>query len=274
MIRPASRLALALSAGAALWLLADSAPAQRQADRAVAYYKLHIEEQLEHGQLDEAWFDTQKVLDEIAYRTHRGVDQQRTANWLQEEMGIAFYSFAKPGARHSDRTRYRLPFDAARPRQLILGIGVGTHRTRDHFAFDFAMPTGTPVLAARSGTVARVVDGYTEGGLDDPLRGRDNAVLVLHTDGSFARYGHLSPGIPVAVGAKVEVGQLLARSGNTGWSEEPHLHFAVYVLEAPGARRSRHITFSDADGNDFVPTLDGWYPTQPDASPPEKETTP
>ena len=43
------------------------------------------------------------------------------------------------------------------------GLGAATHVGRQRYSFDFAMPVGTPVVAAREGTVVRVVDGYTQG---------------------------------------------------------------------------------------------------------------
>lgn len=98
-------------------------------------------------------------------------------------------------------------------------------------AVDFAAPTGTPVLAARDGVVMQVeaaFDDEDDAGAD--AVDRANFVRILHDDGSMALYAHLEPdGALVRVGTRVRRGQPIARSGNTGFSTGPHLHFVVQV---------------------------------------------
>lgn len=94
-------------------------------------------------------------------------------------------------------------------------------------AIDFAAPIGTPVIAARAGVVMQVEGRFGDrpGHLDEA-----NFVRVLHADGSMAIYAHLQrDSLQVAAGQRVEAGTLLARSGNSGYSSGPHLHFAVQV---------------------------------------------
>jgi murein DD-endopeptidase MepM/ murein hydrolase activator NlpD len=111
------------------------------------------------------------------------------------------------------------------------------------FAYDFGMPVGTPILAARSGTVYSVRDGHTRGGNDPRLRSRANEVVVVHADATFATYGHLRPGIGVRVGQRVETGTLLGYSGNTGYTDGPHLHFEVWVRSRKGDRETVPVRF-------------------------------
>lgn len=102
-----------------------------------------------------------------------------------------------------------------------------THNQRFHasFAYDFEMPLGSPVTAARAGVVRRVVQRWADTD-HDPEHG--NLVLVRHDDATYAIYGHLQQGsVRVAVGERVHAGRLLARSGDSGLSRGPHLHFAV-----------------------------------------------
>jgi murein DD-endopeptidase MepM/ murein hydrolase activator NlpD len=55
-----------------------------------------------------------------------------------------------------------------------------------------------------------------------------NVVRILHDDGTYAVYAHLNTNtIRVRPGDRVERGDYIADSGNTGYSSGPHLHFAV-----------------------------------------------
>ena len=64
----------------------------------------------------------------------------------------------------------------------------------------------------------------------DRFGDRANSVRVLHPDGSMGVYAHLEwESTIVSPGQRVRVGQQLGRSGNTGFSSGPHLHFVVQV---------------------------------------------
>lgn len=109
------------------------------------------------------------------------------------------------------------------------GGEITTHIGADsEYAIDFTVPVNSPVVAARDGVVIDVTDSYTRGGEDPALLDKANVITVLHVDGSMASYVHLAPhSARVTVGDQVTAGQLLANSGNTGYSSGPHLHFAV-----------------------------------------------
>ena len=92
-------------------------------------------------------------------------------------------------------------------------------------AVDFAMPIGTLVTAARSGRVVYVLTGYSD---DDRTEGHENVVIVMHEDTTYARYVHLTTGgALVSVGQNVGPGDAIGKSGNSGSSAAPHLHFDV-----------------------------------------------
>lgn len=99
------------------------------------------------------------------------------------------------------------------------------------YAVDFAVPVGTPVLAARGGVVMQVQDGHAHTGLDrGAYAGRANFVRLLHPDGAMSLYAHLQPGgVLVRPGQPVAAGQRIGLSGNTGFTTGPHLHFVVQV---------------------------------------------
>ena len=143
---------------------------------------------------------------------------------------------------------YAVPFGGSARRPLIQGFdGEGSHLGSMRYSLDFGMPRGTPVLAAREGVVLYLQDGFTEGGANPALLERANLVVIAHRDGTMASYGHLGPGIAVAVGDTVRQGQMLGRSGRTGFAGRPHLHFHVGVrmLGEPG----RTIPFRLRDGD-------------------------
>ncbi len=132
---------------------------------------------------------------------------------------------------------YAVPFGGDVRRRLIQGFdGSDSHLGSMRYSLDFAMPEGTPVLAARAGTVFYTQDGFTRGGTDPKLLERSNLVVVAHSDRTMASYGHLRRGIRVGVGDVVEEGDFLAWSGTTGFAGQPHLHFHVgkRMLGAPG----------------------------------------
>ena len=90
-----------------------------------------------------------------------------------------------------------------------------------HSGQDFAVASGTNVVAAHGGTV---VKAGGNGAGDGAAYG--NAIVIKHGNGTYSQYAHLSR-IDVKVGQVVSTGQHIARSGNTGNSSGPHLHFEI-----------------------------------------------
>jgi murein DD-endopeptidase MepM/ murein hydrolase activator NlpD len=93
---------------------------------------------------------------------------------------------------------------------------------RLHAGIDIAVPEGTPIRAADSGSVA--IAGWTGG--------YGNYTCINHGGGMSTCYGHQSR-IATSVGASVDQGQVIGYSGNTGNSTGPHLHFEVRVNGSP-----------------------------------------
>jgi murein DD-endopeptidase MepM/ murein hydrolase activator NlpD len=87
-----------------------------------------------------------------------------------------------------------------------------------HEGIDISVPEGTPIRAAASGTVI----------LASAYGGYGNYTCVDHGSGLSTCYGHQSA-FAVASGQKVDQGQVIGYSGNTGASTGPHLHFEVRV---------------------------------------------
>ncbi|MFG2630067.1 M23 family metallopeptidase [Streptomyces sp. NPDC048473] len=97
----------------------------------------------------------------------------------------------------------------------------GARWAHKHSGQDFAVPIGTKVEAAHSGTV---VKAGPNGGGDGPAYG--NAIVISHGNGTYSQYAHLSR-IDVHIGQTVKTGEKIALSGNTGNSSGPHVHFEI-----------------------------------------------
>ena len=93
---------------------------------------------------------------------------------------------------------------------------------RMHTGIDLANPIGSPVRAVRDGVVI-------EAGRES---GYGNIVKIQLADGTVNYYAHNSR-LVVSEGEKVQAGEVIARSGNTGHSTGPHLHFEVRIDGSP-----------------------------------------
>jgi len=91
-----------------------------------------------------------------------------------------------------------------------------------HKGLDIAVAFGSDVRAAAAGTV--IFSGQKGG--------YGNCVIVSHGNGLATLYGHLSQ-LVSKVNDKVKVGQVIAKSGNSGRSTGPHLHYEVHKNNTP-----------------------------------------
>lgn len=85
-----------------------------------------------------------------------------------------------------------------------------------HDGIDIGAPPGTPVRAARDGTVI----------YSDTLRGYGNVVIIGHAGNYATVYAHNEENL-VGVGARIRQGQLVARVGRTGRTSGSNLHFEI-----------------------------------------------
>lgn len=204
---------------------------------------------------------------------------------------------ASCGSADPESSSYLLPWPGGTAFQVLQGpmlvdplgacsSGCGSHRDEDgQHAWDFDLPEGTPVLAARAGTVGLVAGSWSAdhcGGLspvaDQPpgylvsetIGNQANLVRIDHGDGTSALYLHLSSVDPAIeakakAGGSVARGEVLGRSGRTGLTCcVPHLHFQVEkTVRADWYTESLPISFTDADvlaqNPDGVPAEGGTY---------------
>jgi murein DD-endopeptidase MepM/ murein hydrolase activator NlpD len=153
----------------------------------------------------------------------RGVGQEGIRAALEQDLRKILAETGSKGATHDDSARYRWPFDSPTAARVLPTNGQGVL---------FALPPGTPVVAARDGVVTRVVDGYQEG--ESTVWYRNNSVYVRHADGTVAFYAFLKRGIPVKRGQSVKAGdQIGAVGASPGISlGSTRVQFTVYRLDS------------------------------------------
>ncbi|MFJ7175747.1 transglycosylase family protein [Streptomyces massasporeus] len=132
----------------------------------------------------------------------------------------------RPKERSKDEGKERADRSRATRQGLVAPVGasLGTPYRKAgsswskgyHTGVDFPVPTGTSVKSVAAGSVVSAGWGGSFG----------YQVVVRHADGRYSQYAHLSA-ISVREGQSVSAGQRIGRSGSTGNSSGPHLHFEV-----------------------------------------------
>ncbi|MCW7458234.1 M23 family metallopeptidase [Leptospira bandrabouensis] len=202
---------------------------------------------------------------------------------LDDKTKNAFHSFSfrvRPGdwdSIHDDSVSYLLPFGPEIHAKVVQGYnGSVTHFGNFAHSIDFGIPVGTPVHAARKGYVMATESRYSEGGFRKDLLSKANFIIIQHEDGTLGNYAHLMKnGVVVKVGETVEAGQLIGYSGNTGYTQGPHLHFEVHKpnrqLEVTTIPTVFTTQYSDRDTlNEFYTY---WHP-KPGIDPPKTDILP
>ncbi|HEX6231549.1 MAG TPA: peptidoglycan DD-metalloendopeptidase family protein [Jiangellaceae bacterium] len=134
-----------------------------------------------------------------------------------------------------------------------------------HFAYDYAMPIGTPLFAISDG----VILGCNDGVRDQPRgksagSGAPSNWVLLGTKWKGKKvtvyYQHMTRGLRVKTGQKVKEGQPIGASGNSGNTTGPHLHIAA----SWGYLTSRYAYLANGGNNKVVifPTPNIWAGTK------------
>lgn len=107
--------------------------------------------------------------------------------------------------------------------RYVVSSDYGKRNGRAHDGIDIPAPTGTPILASKSGRVI-----YSGKG----IRGYGNLTILAHKNGLFTIYAHAYKNL-TKKGDKIKGGSVIAYVGNTGRSSGPHLHFEIRKRSVP-----------------------------------------
>lgn len=113
-------------------------------------------------------------------------------------------------------------------------------RKPGHTGIDIVIPTGSSVYAAKAGEVVQAQNGGDAG----------NYVMIKHENGLWTNYQHNSR-LLVKAGDLVTKGQEIAKSGSTGFSTGPHIHFSVTDAQTLSSRKTGTNTLNPME---FLPT--------------------
>ncbi len=182
--------------------------------------------------------ETQEVFSTVAASLTLNDSQPSENVELHSEISALLSEVNAPVERFSalaplaagNGTGYKLPWTFGNTVYLGQGWGndagsTGSHEvTQMYYAYDFAVPEGAPILAARTGTVTDSTGQYSAcGGYD--LRNLANRITLSHDDGSSTLYLHLKSTY-LTEGSIVEQGWPVGASGKTGWTDcYTHVHF-------------------------------------------------
>jgi murein DD-endopeptidase MepM/ murein hydrolase activator NlpD len=120
---------------------------------------------------------------------------------------------------------------------------------KGHNAIDLRASPGTPIMAARAGTVRGT--GNTD--ITCPGASYGKWIFIDHDNGLSTLYAHLSTYI-VSKGDRVSAGQVIGYSDTTGYATGPHLHFGVYA--SSGSEIATFPSKSCAGKNYTMPVAD------------------
>lgn len=189
------------------------------------YYEENYDAQTIYIDNDDWYTSDKKVIQDPVAGYHRIVadvlmknDSELSRDILKEQ--VVMEASAKVVERGTKiPPTYIKPISGGR---LSSGFGRRSAPTKGastyHRGIDWATPIGTSVAASCGGVVSRAGWGS----------GYGNVVYIDHPDGRQTRYGHLSK-VLVKPGQKVNQGDKIALSGNTGRSTGPHVHFEILI---------------------------------------------
>lgn len=170
--------------------------------------------------------------------------------WLLAGLVLAVpLQAAQEGSKDATEYLYHFPWPAGKAYPVLAGNGEGsTHQGEFFYSWDFSMPVGDVVCAAREGTVLNIVDHAKSR--------RGIGIFILHDDGTGAMYGHLMRGgVLVKEGERVLQGEPIAKIGREAGGATPHLHFHISTMERLRTHQGAPVesNFRGPDGRPWKP---------------------
>ncbi len=176
------------------------------------------------------WFTTQSnVIQQPSAGHHRAIVDQHFINDTESEREVLIEEVDIEAVPKIMERGTKIPPTYIKP---IYGGRISSYfgyrnaptagATTYHRGVDWAIPTGTSVQASCGGTVTQAGWSGSYGYM----------ILITHPGGTQTRYAHLSS-IGVSVGQTVSQGQYIGRTGNSGRSTGPHLHFEIIMNGSP-----------------------------------------
>lgn len=124
---------------------------------------------------------------------------------------------------------YQLPYKKGEAYRIGQGY-FGKFSHHNEYSLDFDMPLGTEISAIREGIVVKVIDHHSKNCSQPECKKFNNSILIYHEDGSFAEYAHIQQNsAKVKAGEKIYKGQIIALSGDVGYTTGPHLHLVIFM---------------------------------------------
>lgn len=156
--------------------------------------------------------------------------------------------------KYDENFLYTLPFEIGKTSRIYQGYD-GDFSHKNQKALDFEMKIGDKIYAARGGKIININTKSDKNCEEISCAKYNNEIVILHSDGTFAEYLHLmKDGENVQIGEEVKQGQYIGRSGNTGFTKGPHLHFSVFKNKMDGQRM--YIATKFKIGNDTSKILE------------------
>ena len=136
-------------------------------------------------------------------------------NKYYDERGLSSVKSSFRRIPFNARARITSPFNPGRRHPVLRTV-------RPHNGTDFGLPVGTPIIAPSDGVVDKAAYSRSAG----------YYIVLRHRGGWSTVYMHLSK-LQVRQGQRIKMGSVIARSGNTGISTGPHLHYELRINGRP-----------------------------------------
>lgn len=187
--------------------------------------------------------ETQELLNQnfpILLDSHKDTVFLYKTTKTKEELALRFSATMGDPKSKVNLNKIALPFPKNKKYKIIQGYnGKYSHSSAySKYAIDFNLAVGDTICAVADGYIVGVIKDYKYGGGSKKWRDYANFITVFHPEMNiYTQYVHLDhQGSLVQVGDAIKKGQPIGISGETGYTDMPHLHFNVLVASEKGMK--------------------------------------